>query len=132
MQSAIASNIQSSQVAKAVVVHDPLENYLMAVIPAGRRLHLRVLEDLVDKPLKLATEEDLANRFPDCETGAIPPMGPAFNMEMIWDDQLLSCQDIFLEAGDHTTLVHVSGEGFQTLAADAMHDRISQPVRNDF
>ncbi len=131
MQSAIASHINSTQVAKAVVVHDPVDNYLMAVIPAGRRLHLKALEDIVDTPLKLATEDELKQHFQDCENGAIPAIGPAYNMEMIWDDQFLGNKDIYFEAGDHQTLVHVSGEDFQQLAGDATHDRISRPTAAD-
>ena len=127
VQSAIASHIPSKTVAKAVVLKDPVDNYLMAVIPADRRLHLRVLEDIVDSPLKLAEEDELISKFRDCKTGAIPAVGPAFNMDMIWDDRFLSTTDVYLEAGDHETLVHVSGATFRDLTSHAPHDQISRP-----
>ncbi|WP_281648087.1 YbaK/EbsC family protein [Parendozoicomonas sp. Alg238-R29] len=130
-QSAIASHIPSRTVAKAVVLKDPVDNYLMAVIPANRRLHMKVIEDIVDTPLKLAEEDELISRFRDCKTGAIPAMGEAFNMEMIWDDRFLSSSDVYLEAGDHETLVHVSGDTFRKLASNARHDQISRPERNE-
>ena len=131
MQNAITSHLDSNEVAKAVVVQDPVDNYLMAVIPANRRLHLKALETIVEAPLKLASEEDLQTCFKDCDTGAIPAIGPAFNMQMIWDDQLLVNKDIYFEAGDHKTLVHVSSDDFVQLTGEATHDRISYLESSD-
>ena len=131
MQSAIAAHVQASQIAKAVVLKDPVDNYLMAVIPGERRLHLHVLEDILETPLKLADQQELDNYFKDCESGAIPPMGAAFNMEMIWDDRLMSVKDIYFEGGDHETLVHMTGETFRELVNEASHNQISRPERSE-
>ncbi len=130
LQSAVASHIPADEVAKAVILKDPVDNFLMAVIPSSRRLHLHVLEDILDTSLKLADRRELNVHFKDCEEGAIPPMGPAFNMGMIWDDSFLSSADVYLEAGDHLTLVHVSGGDFKKLVGESSHDQISRPPRS--
>ncbi|GAA4650030.1 aminoacyl-tRNA deacylase [Kistimonas scapharcae] len=129
MQSSIAARVPSEEVAKAVILKDHVDNFLMAVIPAGRRLHLHTVEELTDQKLRLASEHELQQRFTDCKTGAIPAIGPAFDMSMVWDDRFLQQQDVYLEAGDHETLVHLSGKTFQKLASTEQHDQISMPIK---
>jgi prolyl-tRNA editing enzyme YbaK/EbsC (Cys-tRNA(Pro) deacylase) len=42
----------------------------------------------------LATNEDLEKVFDDCMRGAVPPLGPAYGIESIWDDNLMSEPDL--------------------------------------
>jgi Ala-tRNA(Pro) deacylase len=44
---------------------------------------------------------------------------------MVCDDSLAGQPDIYLEGGDHCTLVHIRGEDFRRLAAAAQHARFS-------
>jgi Ala-tRNA(Pro) deacylase len=58
----------------------------------------------------------------------VPPLGQAYGVPVIWDDALSACPDIYFEAGDHRDLVHMSGQAFRTLMANADHARISHPA----
>ena len=58
----------------------------------------------------------------------IPPVGPAYGMEMIVDDSLIDNTDIYFEAGDHLDVIHMSGEDFHKLTPDTAHGRFSQHI----
>jgi Ala-tRNA(Pro) deacylase len=44
------------------------------------------------------------------------------------DDSLANAPEIYLEAGDHASLVHMSGASFQELMADARHAWFTEPA----
>jgi Ala-tRNA(Pro) deacylase len=50
----------------------------------------------------------------------------AYDMDVIYDDTLNKREDIYFEAGDHTSLVHVSRDDFRTLLEKAPHGKISR------
>ncbi len=76
-----------------------------------------------DRPHTLDFIERL---FEDCELGAIPPVGKPYGMEMIVDDSLNEQPDVYFEAGDHTSLIHVNAMAFHRLMAEARHGRFSR------
>ena len=125
MNTAQVLPIPSEQLAKSVVLEDE-QGYLMAVIPATHHVQLGQLSRQLERRLGLATEQELAEMFSDCEPGAIPPVGEAYNMAVIVDDDLSSCPDIYFEAGDHTEVVHLRGEDFQRLMQHAQHGHFSK------
>lgn len=124
MEAARKAHIPGDRLAKAVVLEDH-RGYLMAVVPATRKVSLVSLRAQCGERLSLATEPELRNLFDDCEYGAIPAVGGAYGMEMVWDDSLAACDDIYFEAGDHTDLVHVSGADFRRLMGNAEHGEFS-------
>lgn len=117
LHTAEAAHIPGAQLAKSVVLEDE-HGYLLAVLPASHHVELGVLHGRLNRMLGLATERELGVLFPDCEEGAIPPLGRAYGMETVVDDSLAWQPDIYFEAGDHTGLVHMSGEAFQDLLDD--------------
>ena len=120
-----AAHVPGERLAKAVMLEDE-QGYLMAVIPATHRLRLGVLHNTLNRRLGLATESELTDLFPDCEVGAIPPLGKAFGVDTVVDDSLLEQPDIWFEAGDHQDVIHISGSQFKTLMLDAQHGHISE------
>ncbi|WP_263078860.1 YbaK/EbsC family protein [Endozoicomonas sp. Mp262] len=131
VQSAIAAQIPLHSVAKAVILKDSLENYLMAVIPASSRVQVKQVSAVTATPLKMASEKEVRHRFSDCESGAIPPFGQVYNMEMIWDNRLSETTDLFMEAGDHQTLIHLTQQAFQQVVADTLHDDLCISPRHE-
>jgi Ala-tRNA(Pro) deacylase len=77
--------------------------------------------------VRLATEAETQPLFGDCAEGAIPPLGPAYGLEVIIDDSLNGQPEIFFESGDHQALIHMAGADFQRLLPNAMHGRFSRP-----
>ena len=76
--------------------------------------------------LVLADENDRQSVFDDCSFGVIPPVGRAFNMDVIYDNSLNRNEDIYFEAGDHVSLLHVSRDDFKVLLDKVPHGMISR------
>lgn len=129
LSTAQTTRVPPEQIAKSVVLEDE-SGYLMAVIPANRHIDLGQLSRQMQRRLGLATEDELAGLFRDCETGAIPPIGDAYQMEVVMDDSLEKCSDVYFEAGDHTDLIHVRGPVFLQLMQHARHGHFSRPFHH--
>jgi Ala-tRNA(Pro) deacylase len=126
-QTAHASHISGHCLAKAVVLKRK-DGYVLAVVPASRRVELESVGRWLDRPVSMATEEEIATLFPDCDIGAIPPIGAAYGLETIVDDSFDNVADIYFEAGDHRSLVHISDKEFHNLMTDCRYCHISGRV----
>jgi Ala-tRNA(Pro) deacylase len=118
-----ASHVPADRVVKGVVLTRE-GGCVMAVLPASRKVRLDAIEDMLHCPVGLATEDEVSSLFPDCEAGAIPPLGAAYALECIVDKNLEGEGDIYFEGGDHRTLVHVTGQQFHDMMRDALHGHI--------
>ena len=115
-----AAHVSEDHIAKAVIVKD-MAGYAMVVVPASNWVDVEHLRKELNRDLHLATEEELAKLFSDCEAGAIPPLGPAYGVETFLDQALTSLANIYFEAGDHEQLVHMAGDDFRTLLGGVRH-----------
>lgn len=129
LDTAQTTHVPPEQIAKSVVLEDE-GGYLIAVIPASHHINLGQLSRQLERRLGLATEDELAGLFHDCEMGAIPPIGEAYQMEVVMDDSLEKCPDVYFEAGDHIDLIHVRGPAFLQLMQHARHGNFSRPVHH--
>jgi Ala-tRNA(Pro) deacylase len=121
------THIPPEQVAKSVILEDE-DGYLMAVIPASHHIELGQLSRQLERRLGLATEDELSDLFGDCDLGAVPPIGEAYHMEVVMDDSLENCPDVYFEAGNHTDLIHVRGPAFMQLMQHAHHGHFCRPI----
>lgn len=110
----VSAAIALRQVAKAVVLHHR-GGYLVAVIPAMHKLLLAEVERLTGASVSLAPETEIQRIFGDCASGAIPALGQAYGLSVIWDRCLQDEEDIYLEAGDHRRLLHLRQAQFRRL-----------------
>ena len=124
-----AAHVPSAQLAKGTVLKDD-QGFVIAVVPATRRVDLGALHRRFGRPLGLATEDELESLFGDCEPGAVPPLGAAYGIDSVLDDSLMEESDVYFEAGDHRRLVHVSGTDFRKLMTGALHGDISRHVQS--
>ena len=118
MATAAAAHVPGDRLAKAVIVQDG-DGPLMVVVPSDYHVHLGLLHKHLNREVGLVTEEEVLKLFPDCDEGAVPPIGAAYGIPTLVDEALLDVPEIYLESGDHEHLVKVSGEHFRTLLADA-------------
>lgn len=114
------AHVRDDHIAKAIIVQDA-KGYAMAVIPGSNWLKLEGLQEETDRDFQLADEQDIDSLFEDCQSGAIPPLGPAYDIETFLDEQLLSLANVYFEAGDHEQLVHVSGTDFNIMLKGVRH-----------
>jgi len=123
-RTAQACHVSGDRLAKAIVLrHDG--RYLLAVLPATHHVRLADLKTQIGDDIDLADEDEIKRLFPDCAPGAVPPIGEAYELDVIVDDSIQAQPDVYLEGGDHMTLVHLDQVQFARLMAEARHGRFS-------
>jgi len=127
MQTAEAAHIPGDRLAKAVILED-VDGPLMAVVPSDYHIDLRELKQTLHRNLDFADETELSTMFPDCEPGAVPPVGQAYGIPTIWDTRLGAEDTVYLEAGDHETLLEMSGRSFHELMVPAERGRFTHHI----
>lgn len=125
LESAKTSHISLNRLAKAVVLKGE-EGFMLAVLPASSHIQFGQLRKHLGADVAMANEEQIETLFVDCEPGAVPALGAAYGLKVVVDDSLVNEPEIYLEGGDHASLVHISGSTFQELLADARHARFSE------
>jgi Ala-tRNA(Pro) deacylase len=123
-RTAEACHVPGEALAKAVVLRRD-GGYMMAVLPASHHLHLSALKSQLGHQVDLASEKEIAELFVDCDIGAIPPVGECYGLDVIVDDSIDARRDIYLEGGDHATLIRMKGDQFAELTAKAWHGHFS-------
>jgi Ala-tRNA(Pro) deacylase len=115
-----AEHVPAREVAKTVVFLSE-QGYGMAVLTADSVVDLEQLRhDLGLSRLRLATEAELAELFPSCELGAMPPFGNLFEMPVYVDDRLAGQDLITFNAGTHRDVVHMHFRDFERLVNPAI------------
>jgi Ala-tRNA(Pro) deacylase len=125
MASARAANVPPHQVAKAVVLKDE-DGYVLSVLPACHSLEIGWVNEELDRNLQLAEESEFKALFDDCESGAVPALGNAYGIQVIWDDELKYTSDVYIEAGDHEHLIWLERKDFRALMSALPHSIISK------
>ncbi|MBI3474471.1 MAG: YbaK/EbsC family protein [Acidobacteria bacterium] len=117
---AAMAHIPGKELAKTVMVL--VDGRLaMAVVPASSRVDLaRLTRYLGADVVELASETEFRDRFPDCETGAMPPFGNLYGMAVFADESLTHDKEIAFNAGSHRELVRMSFSDFQRLVNPAL------------
>ena len=123
LHSAHAAHIPASNLVKSVVLEDD-QGYVMALVPANRSVKINEVNMVYNRRMGLATEPELDRIFADCDQGAIPPVGDAYGMSTIVDQNLDECDDLYIEAGTHRDLLHISGGAFRKLMEHSQHASI--------
>ena len=125
LDSARSANIPADRLAKAVLLDTDEEEHLLAVVPADRRVELSELRSELGRKPRLSDEAEIGKLFRDCEVGAVPPVG--YGITTIIDDSLNQQPDVYFEAGDHKSLVHMQRDQFSQLTKGARHGQFSEP-----
>ena len=121
-----AAHVPGRRFAKAVVIEDNA-GHMLAVLPSTHHVALTELgEALNRRPLRLAKESELAHLFADCELGALPALGAAYQMPTIIEEELDEQPDIYFEAGDHEHMVHMTHAEFMRATAQMRRAHFSR------
>ncbi|MBZ5704309.1 MAG: YbaK/EbsC family protein [Acidobacteriia bacterium] len=112
---AALAHIPGKELAKTVVVK--IDGTLaMAVVPASYQVDLARLKAAAGaETVELASERDFKDRFPDCETGAMPPFGNLYGMDVYADETLAQDKEIAFNAGSHWELVRMAWDDVERL-----------------
>jgi Ala-tRNA(Pro) deacylase len=124
IRTAEACHISGDRLAKAVLLRDEM-GYVIAVLPASHHIRLADLRQQFGDDVRLASEREIVELFQDCARGAIPALGECYGLDTVIDDSIEDQPEVYIEGGDHATLVHMSQAQFANLTAAARHGSFS-------
>jgi Ala-tRNA(Pro) deacylase len=102
-------------VAKTVVLKADGE-YVLAVLQASHDVDMLLAQKALGcKELELATEDELASLFPDCEVGAVLPFGSLYNLKTWVDSQLAEDDHIVFEGQTHDEAIRLSYDSYREI-----------------
>jgi Ala-tRNA(Pro) deacylase len=104
------------ELAKTVVLKKD-GRLVMAVLPASSHVDLGLLKEATKADtLELASEGEFRDHFPECETGAMPPFGNLYGIDVLAEESLAQDREISFNAGSHRELIRLAWEDFERLA----------------
>lgn len=117
---AASAHIKGKELAKTVMVK--LDGKMaMAVVPASFHVDLNLLREAAGGAgVELAAEAEFRGLFPGCETGAMPPFGHLYGMDVFADEKLADDEQVAFNAGSHTELIQLDYRDFERLAKPKM------------
>jgi Ala-tRNA(Pro) deacylase len=113
---AAALGVKPDAVAKTVVLKTR-DGFARAVLPASERLDLHRVREQLDggQNVRLATEAELAEAYPDFELGAVPPVGGRSGDEVLVDPRIAAQESVLFEAGTHEQSVRMRADDLVAL-----------------
>jgi Ala-tRNA(Pro) deacylase len=125
-ETARTAHVPPHQLAKSVLLEDD-DGCVMAVIPADKTVMLHEVCKLLGRhDLHLSDENRIATLFDDCDRGAMPPVGMAWGVETVVDEELDALDTVYMEGGDHERLLRLSRDQFASLMRDARRGRFAK------
>lgn len=101
----------------------------MAVVPAPVQLDLSKLRIALGRDdVALATEEEFAHLFPDCEVGAEPPLGQLYGITVFMDRSLRLDPYLVFRDGTHERTLRVATSDYLRIVRPAELDLGILPV----
>ena len=114
-EAAASAHIPGIEFAKTVIVKID-DRLAMVVLPASYRINLGLLKQETNASIvELASEEDFKDVFPECETGAMPPFGNLYGLDVYVEESLIEDSEIAFNAGSHSELLQMSYADFERL-----------------
>jgi Ala-tRNA(Pro) deacylase len=114
-QTASAERMPAHNLAKTVVYIGD-NGAGMLVLPADCVAELSEVRRLLGfSGIRLATEAELAELFPGCELGAMPPFGNLFDMPVLMDESIAVAEFMGFNAGTHQDVIHMAVADFHKL-----------------
>ncbi len=115
MEVAANAHVSGHELAKTVMVK--LDNRMtMIILPASYKIDFQLLKEVTGaKKVELAHEEEFTGIFPKCETGAMPPFGNLYHMEVFVAESLTQDKEIAFTAGSHSEVIKMSYKDFEML-----------------
>lgn len=105
LQVARRAHVPKNKLAKTIVVNVDGQ-MTMVVVHADERIDLSQLREFLEaEAVELAPEGELREYFPDCEVGAIPPLGDVYQMPVVVSESVSLEDTITFSAGTHTGVI---------------------------
>ncbi|MBI2876623.1 MAG: YbaK/EbsC family protein [Candidatus Tectomicrobia bacterium] len=112
---AAVQHIPGREWAKSVIVKTGRGRFIMVVAPASYMVDLNRLQALLGEEVRLATEEEFKDLFPDCDIGAMPPFGNLYHLDVYVDESLKRDEYITFNACTHNESIRMKYADFERL-----------------
>lgn len=107
--------VPGKELAKVVILKVETR-FVMVVLPANWKADIKRLGEIFHaRHVRLATEVEFKELFPDCELGAMPPFGNLYGLEVYVDRSLTDDEEIVFQAGTHHEAVKLRYHDFANL-----------------
>jgi Ala-tRNA(Pro) deacylase len=118
---AAAEHVSGHRLAKVVVIRADNE-WAAVVVPASSRLDMQAVARALNcTTCRLASEQEIADRFPDCEVGATPPLRHWEGVKLLCDDRLIQKHDpLVFQAGTHEDAIEMNADDWQRLTQPSL------------
>ena len=119
---AASEHVSGELVVKVVMVLADGE-LVMTAVPAPYHLNLDRLRTVLSaQEVRLATEDEFAGTFPDCEIGAMPPFGYLYGVPLYADASLTEDESIYFNAGTHTDTMSMRYDDYARIVQPSVAD----------
>jgi Ala-tRNA(Pro) deacylase len=114
---AAEEHVSGHRLAKVVIVKAD-DELAVIVLPASQQLDLEAVRQAMPcTDCRLATEEEIAERFSDCEVGAIVPLRHWEGVPILADSRLLAAKEpLVFQAGTHEDAIEMTSSDWQRVA----------------
>jgi Ala-tRNA(Pro) deacylase len=119
---AAATHVPGNELAKSVILKVD-DRFVLAVLPAPRKVDTEQLQtQLGARNVRMAHESEFASLFPGCETGAMPPFGNLYGVDVYVDRSLTRDEEIVFNAGSHVEAIRMKYKDFERLVGPTVAD----------
>lgn len=129
-ETAQQAHVSPRELAKTVILKLD-DEFVMAVMPANVHVDVgKVAAFTGRQPVRLASEAEFQEQFPDCELGAMPPFGNLYGMRVFVDRAIAQDKEIAFNACSHRRLVKMAYQDFAQLVQPIVLDMAAHRVHS--
>lgn len=107
-------HVSGRQLAKCVLLCQQA-GHALAVLPAAHQVDLAALTRQLPTPVRIASEEEVAEVFRDCEWGTMTPFGTLYGLPTLLDDSFDPASVIVFESQRHHLTIRMRCWDFERL-----------------
>ncbi len=117
LEIAKSAHVPIKEMAKTLILKIDNET-AMAVLPAAYKIDLAILRDAFDtENVELASEQEFARLFPDCEVGAMPPFGNLYELDVYVAESITEHPYFAFTAGSHSEVIRMAYKDYEHLVS---------------
>ena len=122
-------HVPGKELAKVIMVKVG-ERFVMTVLPSTWKVDFNRLKEVFgESHVRLATEEEFKELFPDCDIGAMSPFGNLYGLEVYVDRSLTEDEEIVFQAGTHHEAIRMRYSDFAALVSPTVEEFHQSPSK---
>ncbi|PSF10676.1 histidine kinase [Marinobacter fuscus] len=114
----LASGKPQHDFIKATLLID-ISGVVMAVHRFDSTLDMDAIHQITGRRLQPLTARQTARLFGDCDSGFVPPVGSAWDLQILLDDDVVDAERVMFTGGTDHSLVEMDGRAFRLANAGA-------------